>query len=263
VKSVLHSLNPGILETLERALSGRRLVAPYTATGLARHVPGANADALATELVKLDHAGMTGPQIALLIDAITEEKRTAEAQADRIELVWTGPETTGSRSRDTAAVARELFSTAESSVLVTTFAIYQGSDVFKPLADRMVERPALRVRLFLNVMRPSSTSDDDSTITRNFLKTFRKKDWPWEAVPEVYYEPRSLAPNAPDRSVLHAKCIVADDRRVFVTSANFTEAAHERNIEAGLLLDNATIAQALTRQFETLVHAEILKRLFL
>ena len=259
----LHSLNPGVLETLGKVLAGGRLVAPYTATGLARHVPGVDGAALSAELARLDAAGMTGPQIALLIGAIAEEKRRGEAQADRIELVWTGPETTGSQSRDTAAVARGLFSTAESSVLVTTYAIWQGADVFKPLADRMAERPNLRVRLFLNVMRPSSTIDDDSTITRGFVKSFRKKDWPWDAVPEVYYDPRSLAPSAPDRSVLHAKCIVADDRHVFVTSANFTEAAHERNIEAGLLLDNATIAQALARQFESLVQVGVLKRLFL
>jgi len=115
----------------------------------------------------------------------------------------------------------------------------------------------------LNVMRPSATSDDDSTITRNFLKTVRKKDWPWDAVPEVYYDPRSLAPNSAERSALHAKCIVADDRCVFVTSANFTEAARERNIEAGLLLDNATITEALSCQFESLVHTGVLKRLFL
>jgi hypothetical protein len=136
--------------------------------------------------------------------------------------------------------------------------------------DAVPEKPSARrgrlpssIGIRVLVVRPSATSDDDSTITTNFLKTFRKKDWPWEAVPEVYFDPRSLAPNAAERSVLHAKCIVADDRRVFVTSANFTEAAHERNIEAGLLLENLTIAQALTRQFESLVHAGVLKRLFL
>jgi hypothetical protein len=261
VTSALHSLNPGVLETLEKAFSDRRLLAPYTATGLARHVPGTDCDALASELTVLDKAGMTAPQIALLLQAIAEEKRCSEAQADRIELVWTGPETTGSRSRDTAAVARDLFSTVESSLLVTTFAIWQGAEVFKPLAARMAERPSLRVRLFLNVMRPSGISEDESKVTRSFLKAFKKRDWPWENLPELYYDPRSLLPNPSERSVLHAKCIVADDRRVFLTSANFTEAAHERNIEAGILLDNQAIAQALTRQFESLVHAGVLKRL--
>ena len=260
--SALHSLNPGILETLGRALSGKRLVAPYSETGLARHVPGVDGTSLVADLANLDQAGMSGTQIALLIGAIAEEKRRSEAQTDRVDLVWTGPETTGSRSRDTAAVARDLFSTAEASVLVSTFAIWQGADVFRPLAERMLERPSLRVRLFLNVMRPPGTNEDDSAITRAFAKTFRKKDWPWEVVPEVYYDPRSLAPNASERSVLHAKCIVADERRVFVTSANFTEAAHERNIEAGILLESLTIAQALTRQFDSLVQVGVLKRLF-
>lgn len=260
--SALHSLNPGVLETLQKALTGGRLRAPYTVTGLARLVPGTDCASLATEFTNLEKAGMTSPQIAVLLQAIAEEKGRSEAQADRIELVWTGPETTGSRSRDTAAVARELFSSVESSLLVATFAIWQGADVFKPLAARMAERPSLRVRLFLNVMRPSGASEDESEVTRSFLKAFKKKDWPWERLPELYYDPRSLLANPSERSVLHAKCIIADDRRVFLTSANFTEAAHERNIEAGLLLDNLTIAQALTRQFESLVQAGVLKRLF-
>jgi phosphatidylserine/phosphatidylglycerophosphate/cardiolipin synthase-like enzyme len=100
-------------------------------------------------------------------------------------------------------------------------------------------------------------------LDRTLAKAYRKTDWPWDAVPERYDDPGSLAPNASERSVLHAKCIVADDRRAFVTSANFTEAAHERSIEAGLLLDNPTIALALTRQFEGLVNAKVLKRLYL
>ena len=34
---------------------------------------------------------------------------------------------------------------------------------------------------------------------------------------------------------MHAKAIVVDNLRVFVTPANFTEAAHDRNIECGVL----------------------------
>jgi phosphatidylserine/phosphatidylglycerophosphate/cardiolipin synthase-like enzyme len=36
--------------------------------------------------------------------------------------------------------------------------------------------------------------------------------------------------------VLHAKCIVVDGRHALVTSANSTEAASQRTIEAGVLL---------------------------
>ena len=46
-----------------------------------------------------------------------------------------------------------------------------------------------------------------------------------------------------------------------MTSANFTEAAQERNIEAGVLVRSPAFAQALSAQFETLLHAGALRRL--
>lgn len=47
---------------------------------------------------------------------------------------------------------------------------------------------------------------------------------------------------------------------MLLTSANFTEAAQVRNIEAGVLLDNPFIAQSLREQFESLVHRGALLR---
>jgi phosphatidylserine/phosphatidylglycerophosphate/cardiolipin synthase-like enzyme len=52
---------------------------------------------------------------------------------------------------------------------------------------------------------------------------------------QVFYDPRSLEPDAP-AGVLHAKAIVADEQFAFVTSANLTEAAFERNIDVGVLV---------------------------
>ena len=60
--------------------------------------------------------------------------------------------------------------------------------------------------------------------------------------------------------MLHAKCIIVDDELALVTSANFSEAAHSRNIEAGVLVDNAPFARALRRQFETLASSRLLLR---
>ena len=78
-----------------------------------------------------------------------------------MDLVWTGPETLGVTNRDTGVVVRELFGAAETEVLVAGFAVYQGRDVFKRLAERMEERPGLRVKLFLDVQRhPTDTSLD-------------------------------------------------------------------------------------------------------
>ena len=52
--------------------------------------------------------------------------------------------------------------------------------------------------------------------------------------------------------------MVVDDERALVTSANFTEAAHDRNIEAGVLLDDPRQASALRRRFDALIRRGVL-----
>ena len=41
-----------------------------------------------------------------------------------------------------------------------------------------------------------------------------------------------------------------DERLTLLTSANLTEAAHERNIEAGVMIDDARLAERVVRQFD-------------
>jgi phosphatidylserine/phosphatidylglycerophosphate/cardiolipin synthase-like enzyme len=54
---------------------------------------------------------------------------------------------------------------------------------------------------------------------------------------------------------------VVDDRVAFVTSANLTEAAQQRNIEAGVLVEGEGFARSLRAQFDALVDAGALRRL--
>ncbi|MCY2987319.1 MAG: phospholipase D-like domain-containing protein [Planctomycetota bacterium] len=61
------------------------------------------------------------------------------------------------------------------------------------------------------------------------------------------------------RSCLHAKCVAVDREHAFVSSANFTEAAQERNIEVGLLLHCTRVAEQLTHHFDGLLDAGALK----
>ena len=82
-------------------------------------------------------------------------------------------------------------------------------------------------------------------------------EWPGERRPDVFYDPRSVADDAPG-AVLHAKAIVADDRAAFVTSANLTEAAFDRNIEVGVLTRDAALAAALARHFQVLIDRRLL-----
>jgi phosphatidylserine/phosphatidylglycerophosphate/cardiolipin synthase-like enzyme len=54
-------------------------------------------------------------------------------------------------------------------------------------------------------------------------------------------------------AALHAKCVVIDEFDLFVSSANFTEAAQQRNIEVGLRLRSTMVAGRIVRFFESLV----------
>ncbi len=131
--------------------------------------------------------------------------------------------------------------------------------VLVPLAERMEAVPALKVRLFLNVARRKALEGAPSTeVVQDFRRRFLTYVWPAGArLPAIYYDPRSL-----ERSdaVLHAKCIVVDDAKALITSANLAEAAQE-NIEAGVLLEDPVFAKALRQQFDSLIDAGLVRLL--
>jgi phosphatidylserine/phosphatidylglycerophosphate/cardiolipin synthase-like enzyme len=58
--------------------------------------------------------------------------------------------------------------------------------------------------------------------------------------------------------VLHAKAVVADVEVVFVTSANLTEAALDRNIEVGLLVRDRALALSVSSHFYGLIDRGLL-----
>jgi phosphatidylserine/phosphatidylglycerophosphate/cardiolipin synthase-like enzyme len=61
--------------------------------------------------------------------------------------------------------------------------------------------------------------------------------------------------------VLHAKAVVADEEAVFVTSANLTEAALDRNIELGVLLRDRALAVSIVSHLQGLIDRALLKPL--
>ncbi|MGH2416510.1 MAG: DISARM system phospholipase D-like protein DrmC, partial [Microcystaceae cyanobacterium] len=226
------------LVNLSMALETGRLSSPFSSSNVANYVPAALNQDVVGELNRLKAMGMRPEHIAYTLRLLAEERSTSQAVSDRIDLVWTGPEISGSKSRDTSVVVRELFSTAQTSVLISSFAIDKGQkaqELFKVLAELMDANLELSVRMFLNVNRPHNSEAPASTLLQEFAHIFRHDIWPGQRLPEVFYDPRSLAVGGESRACLHAKCVVVDRQRLLVTSANFTEAAHERNIEAGVL----------------------------
>lgn len=249
------------LSTLADALEGHRLAPPYTQPALQRYLVADECTLVAEEFQRLGHAGFGPAQLAVLLRALKVERDETRKARDEVELVWTGPEVAGSASRDTSVVMRELFGRAEKSVLLATFALSHADTLLAPLVEQMDRNPDLRVRLFVHIGRRKGETASDAELLRRFAESFRNEHWPGERAPEVFYDPRTLQPRGDHgRISLHAKCVIVDEALAFVTSANFTEAAQLRNIEAGVIVKSPGFAKNLIGQFQRLVTARQLLR---
>jgi phosphatidylserine/phosphatidylglycerophosphate/cardiolipin synthase-like enzyme len=241
------------------ALRSGRLAPPYSEVALQRIVSGGLAREAAAAFQRLAGAGFTPEQLALTLELVAADRRQRPRLEDVLELVTTGPDVDAVGGRDTAVVVRELFANARESVLVAGYAVYQGQRVFQALADRMEELPELQVRLFLDIQRPYGDTTASAELIRRFAHRFREHEWPGDRrPPRLFFDVRSLEVEAAKRASLHAKVIVVDGREVFISSANLTEAAQQRNVEVGVRFRSAAMARQLTAFFDGLTESRAL-----
>lgn len=260
----LRALGRSSLAGLSEALSAGRLRAPFTRMGLSAHVPEEHLDAVFKVLAELVADGMAPRHIARALQLLIAERDAAQRMSDRVQLVWSPPDLDEVSARDTSVVVQELFRRARSTVLICTFALDEkkkAEALFGELATRMDQEPSLNVRVFLNLHRKHLDETPSEVLVREAAARIRDQVWPGKRLPAVFYDPRSLEVEGHKRAVLHAKAVVVDGRLTLLTSANFTEAAHERNIEAGVLIDDARLAERVTRQFDRFVESRVLKAL--
>lgn len=143
------------LRSLITALRSGRLEPPFPSVALQRMVPVQLAGHLSGELQGLQVQGFTPEQIATTIELLLLDRAERPSPEDVIDLVTTGPEAAGVTNRDTSIVVRDLFAHAQTSVCIAGYAVYQGQRVFQALAERMQDRPELRVHMFLDIQRGS------------------------------------------------------------------------------------------------------------
>lgn len=249
--NALVTLPPNVRDRLAAALATGSLPRPYSAFSLraALGQPTDRPDILAA-LEELADLGITGRAAAAWIKTAT----MARDSVPRPELVWTGPEVPGLHARETRRVFDEMLGTAEHSIWASTYAYYDGPKAFKVLAARMDAVPTLECTLLINIARKWGDTTSAQDLVTRFAQRFWTKDWPGKRRPRVFYDPRGIEAETAN-SVLHAKALVQDEKCVLVTSANFTEAALERNIEVGLRVEDSALAIQIIRHLARLVES--------
>ena len=241
---------------LASALESGMLVPPWTTMAVRATVGGGYDEPILHVLQEWERLGVSPAAGAAWLKSL----RLAEARTSPPDFVWTGPEVAGLHARDTRRVYEELLGTAERSIWVSTYAFFDGPQAFRTLATRMDVIPGLEVTLLLNIDRRRMDTTAAESLVRRFADEFWHKEWPGAVRPKVYYDPRSVEMNGPE-GVLHAKAVVADEESVFVTSANLTAAAWDRNIELGLLVRDRALAETMVIHFRTLIEKDLLRRL--
>jgi len=254
--AALAKLGEADLRALASAIRSHRLGPPFGISAVQRITGQSMAVAVSDALKALSLEGCTPGGLASCLEVIADSASAWSSVEDKVQLVMTGPEGRAYH-RDTAVVVQDLFRRAERSILVAGYAFYQGREVFEELGRRMDELAALHVRVFLNVSRKPEDTASTAEIVSGFVQKFKAYNWPAGCrVPELYYDCRSLAA-AEGPVSMHAKCVVVDGREIFISSANFTEAAQHRNIEVGVLIRSAMLARQATEFFEAMVAERI------
>ncbi len=214
---------------------------------------------LSAWLQGLEKSGFTGEQIERLIHAVVSGRERDAALAP--DLVVSGPDVPGVPTADTMAVVQSLFQEAEREVLIAGYAFHNGQALLQRLAKRAADRPGMRLLFHVDVARRYGDSTSADALILKYAADFHAKHWPWKPSPEIYFDPRALETETEFRASLHAKVVVVDRKKIFLTSANFTGAAQERNIELGVLCALPYLAERVCLYFEGLRRSGALRRL--
>ena len=249
----LLALPPYVLSRLVSALDSGQVVPPYSTVAVRSTVGGEHQHAILQVLREWQRIGVSPEAGVIWLNSLARAAERAPAP----DFVWTGPEVAGLHARDTRRVYEELIGSARRSIWVCSYAFFDGPRAFATLAERLDASPQLKVTLLLNIERRHGDTTAADILVRRFADDFWGKAWPGKSRPKVYYDPRSVADDGPG-GVLHAKAVVADEEAIFVTSANLTEAAFDRNIELGLLARDRTLAATTVLHFRTLIEQGLL-----
>jgi phosphatidylserine/phosphatidylglycerophosphate/cardiolipin synthase-like enzyme len=238
--SGLANVSTATVEQLLRALQAKRLRPPFS--GLALSAAGVRlCDEAAVWVTPL-----SPDALAAACEAVLAERGTAGA---KVELVWSGPEVQQGGARHTSLTVAELFTSARQEVLVAGYRFDHGAEILRPLHRVMVDH-GVGVTLILDVPPAKGRGVQDQVEIA--IDQFLHKNWPFgDPKPTVYVDPRTSAVGS--MASMHAKCIIIDQQRVLVGSANFTNRGQHRNVEVGALIDSPSFSKQLLAQWNALI----------
>jgi phosphatidylserine/phosphatidylglycerophosphate/cardiolipin synthase-like enzyme len=170
-----------------------------------------------------------------------------------IELVWTGPRSPSSSPRYTEQAVLQVLDSSLRRVTLVSYAVYCIPHVSSALVR------AARRGVGINVI----VETPDPTEGQHEYDTIKALGDDVVACSSLYYWPRDRRKRDPTGRVgsLHVKCLAADSRWLFLSSANLTEYAFTLNMELGLLVTGGELPGRVEGHFDRLIADGVLARI--
>jgi hypothetical protein len=169
-----------------------------------------------------------------VVTAVLRAVEGARSAPTTVDPLWTMPGHLAQHGRLTQSVTY-LVRSARHSVVCSTFNFQRSSGLWEVLRQA-AQRPEITIRVYLD------TNAADKS----------RKSWsPTTAEVATHLHPATVLRSrrfdgVPTRN--HTKFISIDHRFLLVTSANFSWSAENGNLELGILIDNANLAEAVEHE---------------
>jgi len=189
-------------------------------------------------------------QLALMLRAACAMD-SLHREGESIDLVWTGPNPPRSALFRTEQTLLDLIRNARKNLLVVTFAAYRVDPVREALEDALDR--GVHVKLVIEL-----DESEGGGVSVSPLRALQARG---DNRMAVYAWPADKRPRSTSgqSGSLHAKCAVADDDVLLVSSANLTAYALELNMELGVLVTRGDAPRRVKEHFEELVRRGVLE----
>ena len=169
----------------------------------------------------------------------------ANSESDT-ELVWTGPSSELVATRKTERALLQIIEQAQERLFLTSFVAYEVPSIMAALAKAAERGVAVSMLL-------ESSDSHGGGVSVDGIARMR------EALPcaKVYFWKNKGDEFAGGK--VHAKVAVCDEHICFISSANLTGHAMEKNMEAGVLIRGGAVPRTVHRHIEALVTIKIVQ----
>ena len=197
--------------------------------------------------------GVAPTAVAAALLAASEAEQEGHRETQTVELVWTGPDVGVVPLRRTEQAILQVINSATHRITLVSYAVYDVRFV----SEALVRAAGRGTRIEVIVETPNKLEGE------NVYNTIRALGEEVAASSSLYYWPKEQrARDAGGKlGILHVKCVVADGRYAFLSSANLTDYAFAINMELGVLITGGDLPSRIERQFDRVIDAGTLAKL--